>query len=129
MGLHFLADSVPWRLWNLHLAARSIEHCAISVDEELVVYVPALYGSDCVCVYRVARLHATLGYARDVHVWRSGAADAESVGFRFHGSGGGGYVISSWRGHLEFSMQVGTGGNGARATGGRAVRSRGGVHF
>src|SRR3979411_790938 len=104
MGFYIFADSVSWRLWNLHLAARRIEYCAISVAEELVVYVPALYGSDCVCVYRVARLHATLGYARDVHVWRSGAADAESVGLRFHGRRLGGYVISFWRGNLEFFM-------------------------
>ena len=49
------------------------------------------------------------------------AAIAESLGSRVHGCWGSGVLVSSGSGHLEFSLQMGTCGDGARATRRRAA--------
>src|SRR4029077_1401256 len=121
MGVYFLADFISWGIRSLYLAVRRVERGAISVGEELAVYLPALHRADRVRLYWLARLHATLADPRDVHVCGNGAAVAEPVGADVHDRGGCGVVVSSRRGHLEFSVQMGTGGDGTRATSGRAV--------
>src|SRR6267143_968014 len=121
MGVYFPADFISRRIWSLHLAARRVERVAISVGEELAIHVPALHRTDCVCLYWLARLHATLADARDVHVRGNGAAIAEPVGAGVHVRGGCGVFVSSRRWHMEFLVQVGTGRHGTGAARGRAV--------
>src|ERR1700676_3505756 len=125
MGFYFHTHFVSRRVRDLYLAARRVQRFAISVGEKLVVYVSAVHGADRVYLYWVERVHATLANAWNVDQQQSCAADAEPLGVRVHGGRNRGYVISLRRGHLEFSVQVGPGGDGAGAAGGGAVGSRG----
>src|SRR5260370_17325316 len=115
MGFYFSAHSVSRGIRGLYLAARRVERLAIPVGEKLVVHVPALHGTDRVCLYWLARLHAALADARDVHVCGNGAAVVKPVGAGVHARGDCGVVLSSVLGRVEFFFQSGPAGTAPAA--------------
>src|SRR5258707_8452497 len=126
MGSDLSADAVSRRIWHVHLAARQIERVGVPVGRELAVRDAALHGTDRVCLYWLASLYGALAHARPVDVRQRGRGYAESVVPRVFCGWRPGFFVSSWRGHLEFSLQVGIGGDRQGAAGGGALWRAGG---
>src|SRR5271154_108510 len=129
MGVYFSAHAVSWWLWRVDLVAREIQRFAISVGQELAVHRAALHRTDRFRIYRLASVYGTFSHAGAIHVRERGAGFAKSAVPDVLRDRNTGFVIPSRRGHLEFSLQVGIGGHGARATCGGAVGCAGGRHL
>src|ERR1700747_842222 len=126
MGGHFSSHAVPRRLWNLHLAAREVECFGVSLGGELAVRDATLHGTPRVCVYWLASLYGALADAWHVDICERSGGHAESLVPDVFCGWRAGCFVPSRRGDLEFSMQMGAGGDGKSAAGGGAVWRAGG---
>src|SRR5438309_6178388 len=107
MGSDFSADTFPWRIWDLHLAAREIKCLGVSVGRELAVCHAPIYGTDRVCLYWLASLHGALAHTWQINVCERGRGHAESVVPDILCDWRARVFVSSRGGHLEFSVQMG----------------------
>src|SRR5260370_21842607 len=87
----------------------------------------AIHGADRIRLYWLAALYGTLADGWTVDVRECSRGHAESVVPGVFRDRRAGLFVSSRRGHLEFSMQVGTGGYGQSAAGGGAAWGAGGI--
>src|SRR5580692_783580 len=122
MGFYFPTAAVSRRIRDLYLVAREVERFGISLGEELAFHCAALYGFDRVRLYRVAPLHRALADARDFDICNRRAGYGESAVPDVFSDWRACVLVSSWRGYLEFSLQVGTCGDGSSTAGCRATR-------
>ena len=100
-----------------------VECFGISVGQELAFHAAALHRPDRFRLHRLALVHGALADSRHVDLRDGCAAICRIRGiWRFFLIGDSGFFVSPGRRHLEFSLQVGTGRDRARATRRRATR-------
>src|ERR1700748_2031723 len=121
MGLHFPADFVSRRILRVALAAWQVERLAISVGEKLVVHRATLDRIDRVRVHRLALVHRAMVDAREIHIRGRSGRFAESVVPGVFCGRNSGVSVSPGCRNMEFSVQMGLGRYGARATCRRTV--------
>ena len=63
MAVHFLADALSRRIWDLYLASREVQCVGVSVGGKLAIHYAALHGTDCVCLHWMAFVHRALADA------------------------------------------------------------------
>src|SRR5258708_3676034 len=81
----------------------------------------ALHGTDRVCLHWMAPLYRALADSWKVHLCECRARHAKSLVPRVFCGGSAGVLVSSGRGHLEFSLQVGPCRHREGAAGGRTA--------
>src|SRR6266403_2156423 len=87
----------------------------------MVLHGAALHGTDRVCLHWMASLHGAVAHAWEVDVCERRARHAEPVVPRVFCGGRAGVFVSSGRGYLEFSLQVGPSRHGQGAASGWAA--------
>src|SRR3981081_505471 len=108
MDIYFFADSVSRRLRHLHLAARPVQRVAISVGAQLALHFAALDRARGLRLYRLAPFHPAPAHPRPSHLRHGRELFGKSLVSRIFRRWSAGLLVSSWRRHLEFSLQVGT---------------------